>query len=255
MVSLGEKIKLFRMDAGVSQFTLETALDFGYGSISRMESNQTISTRVTLKKIADYLKLTDRQFDYLIGSRVDCPSEEEVNLAIKLTSELWSNNDTFILLRDDHYRICEISSGLKKFLNITKTDWEKHWYLRSILSVMLDINLPFYRSFDPSINPEAEKNLTGLILGFFYEMKFLRLEDDFKQVSLDIKQNKLAEGIFEKLNKIETLPNFYLITDRQLRMIIGGQPINLLFYTEVIPDATRFSVIHLLTKEEILRKL
>ena len=84
MVSLGEKIKLFRLDACVSQFTLETALDFGYGSVSRMESNQTISTRVTLKKIADYLKLNN-----LITVEIDGHTDYEGNAAsnLKLSEE------------------------------------------------------------------------------------------------------------------------------------------------------------------------
>lgn len=55
MVQLGEKIKTFRQEKGKSQFETETELGFGYGSLSRIESNQTVPTYRTIVRIAEYL--------------------------------------------------------------------------------------------------------------------------------------------------------------------------------------------------------
>jgi transcriptional regulator with XRE-family HTH domain len=246
MVSLGEKIKLFRTTSGLSQFELETSLDLGYGSISRMESNQTIPTRKTLIKISNYLRLNDRQFDYLIGSRETVPSEEEVQRAISITSRLWDDENLFVILRDDHFRLCAASKGIRKLFKISETDWSEKCYLQNIITVMLNPQLQFSHSFNILTNPNAEADLRTLLTGFYYEMSFMQLEPDYKETLREINKHPLAQSILNNLITDKTYPPFYLITDRRLRVYIDTNVVDLIFYTEVIPDSTRFSFIHFL---------
>lgn len=245
MVTLGEKIKMFRLDSGISQFNLETALDLGYGSISRMESNQTIPTRPTLKKIAQFLKLNDRKFDYLIGSRIQAPTPEDINYVIKLMGDVWENPNIFLLLRDDHFRLCAASKGIKNALNVTEEMWEKKYNLRNIAAIAVDPDLPLHNAFDPKLNRDAVKDLKMFLVGFYYELSYLKLESDYQEAMKEIKQSPLANSILEEIYKTKIYPSFFLINDRQLKIFVKGKELDLSFYTEVIPDSTRFSFIHL----------
>lgn len=248
MVTLGEKLKLFRNDARISQFDLETALSLGYGSISRMESNQKIPTRSTLEKISTYLGLNDRKFDYLTGSRIKAPSEDEINKVIKLMGPIWDRPDLMLILRDDHFRLCAATAGIKNLLKIDQKTWDEKCYLRNIATVMLDQDLMLSKGFDPAINPNAEKDLTTILVGFYYEMNYLRLEDDYKAAIKELSQNPVAFKILTNLMDTQIYPTFFLISDRELIVEINGKPEPLSFYTEVIPDSTRFSFIHFIPK-------
>jgi transcriptional regulator with XRE-family HTH domain len=248
MVSLGQKIKLFRVDKGISQFELETSLGMGYGSLSRIESNHTTPTRSTLKKIAKYLKLNDRKFDYLIGSRETAPSEQDINEAVEDINELILSKEILLILRDDHFRICAASQAIKDVFDITDEVWKEKCYLRNIISMMLDESLPFSKMFDERYNHEAEQYLQTILYGFSFEMSFMRLEDDYNEVLDDIKKHPLASKIFTRMVKTNNRPKYYLITQRELKFMKDNKIYELIFYTEVLPDSNRFSFIHFIPK-------
>lgn len=248
MVTLGDKIRGFRRNANLSQFNMETDLGLAYGSLSRIESGHTTPTRVTVCKIADYLKLNDRQFDYLIGSRSNSPTEKEINQVISSTSDIWNDKNLLVVLRDDHYRVCAVSSGMKLLLGITEDQWLEECYLHNIISVMLNQKLPFYKAFDPALNPNAEQDLTNIIIGFYYEMNFMREEPDYKDTANMLMENPYTRKIWETLNKTKKYPLYFLITRRQLKLFLHNKTITLIFYTEVLPDSTRFSFIHFIPK-------
>ncbi len=250
MVTLGEKIRMFRNDQNISQFELETELSLGYGSVSRIESNQIIPKRKTLEKISRFLKLNDRKFDYLIGSRIKAPTEQEIKEVIYLMKEVWSNPNILILLRDDHFRLCAASKGILNLFKISDEEWEKYYYLRNIAAVMLDKNLKFHKSFNTTINKDAIKDLTAILVGFYYEMSYLKLENDYQEAILEIEKDPIAKAILENIYKTKIYPSHFLITDRQLKVYDNNQEICLSFYTEVIPDSTRFSFIHFFPKPD-----
>jgi len=248
MISLGQKLKLFRTDAKVSQFDIETALGMGYGSISRMESDHSVPTRYTLKKIAKYLRLNDRKYDYLVGSRETAPDLEDIKHALDLTKELWESHELLVIIRDDHFRICAASVAMRSLFGVTEEIWQKKYFLRNIISVMLDPSLPFSKMFDPKLNRDAEKDLMTMLVGFCFEMSYMRLEPDYADAVKDINNNPIAAKLFKKIIDVNYYPAYFLITQRQLKINFQGYKINLLFYTEVLPDSTRFSFIHFIPK-------
>lgn len=69
--SIGEKIKLFRKRASISQFELEMRLGMSPGCLSRIESGKVNPQKETLVKIVDLLKLNDIESAYLFGLRMD----------------------------------------------------------------------------------------------------------------------------------------------------------------------------------------
>jgi len=244
MVSLGQKIRLFRIDADKSQFDLETALGMGYGSVSRLESGHTIPTRATLKKIAEYLNLNDRKHDYLMGSRETAPNDAEIQRAVALTKELWESKELLVILRDDHFRICAASYAIKDVFAIDANIWNSKVYGRNLISVLLDPELPLSVMFDPNSNPYAENDLRTMLFGFCFEMSYMRLEPDYAQAVKDIHKNEMASKIFDEIIKEHHFPAYFLITQRQVKVNLGGRLVDLMFYTEVLPDSTRFSFIH-----------
>jgi len=83
---LGNKIREFRLRAGMSQFDLELELGMSAGSLSRIENNQVNPTKETIFNIAKVLKLTDRQIAYLFGLNND--SSEKILSIINTLSEI-----------------------------------------------------------------------------------------------------------------------------------------------------------------------
>lgn len=55
--SLGQKIRSFRKAVGISQQELEIAIETSFGTISRIEHNQTNPTKETLLKIISTLNI------------------------------------------------------------------------------------------------------------------------------------------------------------------------------------------------------
>lgn len=56
-ITLGEKIRKYRLKSGISQFDLETMIETSSGSISRIENNIVSPTKETIKKISNALNL------------------------------------------------------------------------------------------------------------------------------------------------------------------------------------------------------
>ena len=60
-LSLGEKLRKYRIRKGMTQLELELEIDASLGSISRIENGQVNPTKETLKKIEKVLKLSKRE--------------------------------------------------------------------------------------------------------------------------------------------------------------------------------------------------
>lgn len=242
-LKLGDKIKALRRVRGLSQFDMETDLGLGYGSISRIESGQITPTRNSLIRFSDYFNLDDREMDYLIGSRSEVPTGEEIESIISKTKNIWSDESALVLLRDDRFRLCEASKGFKMAVNVSESLWRQSYYLRNIVSIVLDVKLPFAKGFDCMINPNAEKELKSIIYAFYHETKSMEGEEDFQKVLEDISNNPLAKKIWDEIIASKNHDLYLLIKNKQISLIIGDRNLNLAFYTEGIPESPKFSYI------------
>lgn len=79
--TLGQKIKMFRTQAGMSQLELELSIDAAQGSLSRIESGKVNPTKETLIKIAEALHLDENQ----VGSLFQIPTDSTIQ-AISIIS-------------------------------------------------------------------------------------------------------------------------------------------------------------------------
>jgi len=72
----------------------------------------------------------------------------------------------------------------------------------------------------------------------------MRLEPDYSNAVSDINNNPMAARLFNQMIGNKTFPSHYLITQRRLKMPTDKGIEDLIFYTEVLPESTRFSFIH-----------
>ncbi len=66
-LSLGQKVKYFRLKSGLSQLELELEIDASPGSICRLEADKVNPTKETLFSISKALNLTYAETAYLFG--------------------------------------------------------------------------------------------------------------------------------------------------------------------------------------------
>jgi len=78
-----------------------------------------------------------------MGSRESVPDEQMVQNAISSTQKLWDSDNLLVILRDDHFRICAASKAMKNLFHVDEKIWKEKFYLRNIISVMLDADLFF----------------------------------------------------------------------------------------------------------------
>jgi len=112
---IGERLKNFRMQKGLTQQKLELAIGASFGHISKVESGQINPTKETLLKIVEVLKLTEEEAVFLLGLNLDKVSKEEIQEVIKNTKEYLENSKYPSYLQDDYFFV---HSWNKKMLDL-----------------------------------------------------------------------------------------------------------------------------------------
>lgn len=82
-LTIGQKVKYFRLKNKLSQFELELDINASPGAICRLEGNRVNPTKETLFSIAKALRLTESEIAYLFGI-IDLNQEIEQETALKL---------------------------------------------------------------------------------------------------------------------------------------------------------------------------
>lgn len=115
-ISLGEKIKYYRLRAKKSQLDLELETGLSTGTISRIENGNINPTKETLSRVAEVLKLKPSEVAYLLDLHIfsiyelieaiekisnAITSEATLQTAVDIMYDLYPNyNGGFILLPD-----------------------------------------------------------------------------------------------------------------------------------------------------------
>ncbi len=82
-LTIGQKVKYFRLKNELSQFELELDINASPGAICRLEGNRVNPTKETLFAIAKALKLSEHETAYLFGiidSNIEIGQETSINL-------------------------------------------------------------------------------------------------------------------------------------------------------------------------------
>lgn len=252
MITLGAKIKGLRNQKGISQFNMETDLGLGYGSLSRIETDKIQPNRTSLLRFAEYLKLNDREVDYLIGSRSSIATEEEIAQVIMRMKDAWNVSDAFVLLRDDRFRICEASLGMKKLFNVNEKQWSEKYYLRSIASVFLDPELPFFQSIANSDVSRLKNEIKAILSAFYFETKSMVCEEVYEETLRYINNNEIAKEVWAEIVADPKPPVFLLIKDKHFTMKIGNNELALSYYTETLPESPKFAYLEFFPSAKVI---
>lgn len=123
-LTVGEKIKNFRKQAGLSQLELETKIGAAAGSISRIESGKVNPTKETLEAIAQTLDLSIASSTYLFGIGYDLPTQAETDKVIEALSDTLRNPESLAYLLNVRSEILEFSDGFKIICSQNQLDYK-----------------------------------------------------------------------------------------------------------------------------------
>ena len=216
-MQIGHKIRFFRKRAKFSQQQLELAINASFGSISRIENNETNPTKETLDKIIDLLNLDYLASSYLFGQKVTNISQIDIDNAIaKLNIEVDSFNGPAYIIdfkRNIYYwnRFTEIIFGL----NIDRNS-ENY---PNLYSIYFDPRFSIKNNFSESEYFKLGKELLCL---FEYELGYMSNEEineiqksleqfeayrkcktEFENIKYDMKVDSYQMEVLTKMGKLK----------------------------------------------------
>ncbi len=157
-LTIGEKIRLFRKKANITQLDLELKIDAASGSISHIEKGDTNPSKETLVKIIDALNLSPKDAAFLFDIEIEEEFTKLVNFSKKFNTlnlnEVISNfvNDAVHELSLAHSLLIWMRDG-----DIFKsTPFTKSWYTDLVLKIL---PLPLSSVNISLVDPKFEKNI------------------------------------------------------------------------------------------------
>ncbi len=209
--SLGEKIRYFRKDRGVSQTELEVKAGLSFGTLSRIEKGSVNPTKETILKIAPILGLSDQDVAYLLKLKSSTPTPDEIAMMVKsLQQELQSEIFPCYLL-DNKFRICAYNEMVRELLKIPVEEVNDYLYM--------SVTKLFFLSKYNIRQRIPAKHLLSIVKEQIAVFRFLTSryheENDIKQELHALKSDKQFRSIWNSESNIvsDTLLNnvdFYL---------------------------------------------
>lgn len=134
---LGNKIRNFRLRAGLSQFKLEELIDASPGSVSRIENGEVNPTKETLVKIIEVLNIKSKDAALLFNLDLD-ELPKMIKLAGKLSSTLELDKLLQSCVNELVYELDFLGSMI--FLTEEETVYAKtitqSWYTQLVLKIL-----------------------------------------------------------------------------------------------------------------------
>lgn len=194
--TLGEKIRMFRKRAGLSQSDLELEIDASFGSLSRIENDQTNPTKETLMKISKVLGLREDEISYLFQIRDPEISEEDIENIIKISDKLFEDIKVPAYVCDYRQRIWNGNRVIYSLLDL-QNDFIDSYRGVSIDSLLFDETLPIFKKLTKSKRHELLKQQ---ILKTKRMLSMYKSEAWFKQVEISQKKFKEYGRLWEASN-------------------------------------------------------
>lgn len=247
---IGQKVRNFRKDRGLSQLELETLIDASPGSISRIEKSDTNPTKETLGRIAKALSLNKFEVDHLVGTTHEPVSQEEINEVIDCYRDYMNNKGVLAYIIDERYRLIHISKDFPKFLGLSDEDM-KNALGQSLIKVMLD---PAYKVF-PFINTSEIEDLLFHNFAKYYFSTHFMVGDKFLKDSINaINSNKIAQKVWGKINE-QKPRDINTMQSRKVKFKLGKLDIDMWYSVELVSMNPRFEIIEYIPTNKILRLL
>jgi transcriptional regulator with XRE-family HTH domain len=236
--SLGEKLKNFRKLKDVSQSELEIGIDAAGGSISRMEKGYTNPTKETLLKIAEFLKLSTIELEYLNGLYSQAATEEEIERLRNKVADYMKRKDVFAYIVDDRSRMVDLSQGFIKLGNITHEQKEKliGEYMPKIIS---DESLAVRKFIS---DEDFEDTMKYAFARTYHEMHFMIGDPHYENILKIIRANPIISKIWNSYtnNPPEQIPPH---ESRKVTFVVNGMKLPLVYFAETLMGFNRFQIL------------
>lgn len=236
-LSIGQKVKKFRLRAGMSQLDLELSINSSPGSISRVEGDKVNPTKETILAVAEVLKLNYKETDYLIGPTSRPATEQEIQLALQETATYFQQNSMAYLI-DERWRLFKVSNSFLKALNLNQEFVTRH---RGVTTASL-LTDPYFGILDRFSKKHLEEDLWNNLNYYYKEVGFMEGDPIHEQSIESIRKNPIASKIWDKI--VETKGSGYSVqTGRVVHFnIIQEFEIPLLYYYEPLLTNARFQI-------------
>ncbi len=157
-LAIGEKIRLFRKRAGLTQLELELKIGAASGSISRIEKGETNPLKETLLKIIETLNLQAKDAAFLFDIEIEEEYTKLVNFSKKFnTLDL---NQVINNFTNDIVHELNLTQSVLVWIKegdvIKTTPFTKHWYTELVLRLL---PIPFSSIKISMIDPKYSKNV------------------------------------------------------------------------------------------------
>lgn len=203
----GEKIKIFRNSRNLSQTELELLIGAANGSISRIESGTTNPTKETILSIAQELKLSEKEVNFIFGKN-DLPvTDEEILIARNMVKDLFETRGVLAYLIDDRYRLVGLSDSFFKII-----DKPRQILNNSILELALD---PKHKIFQYLDKENLDKTLRPFIENFYMDTYFMQDDEIIQQSIRAINNNEITQEIYQKVQSKGYIKEFHTNEERK----------------------------------------
>jgi transcriptional regulator with XRE-family HTH domain len=249
MNNIGRRLRFFRAQRKASQMDVELDIDAAFGSLSRMESGHTNPTKETVEKIARFLKLSDRELDYLIGPTSVPATLEECDLAIKEISPYFDEKGVIAYLVDDRLRIYSLSKSTRKLVGLSDEE-----YNNIIGKTMIELILLPELKLSKFFSDGEFYNLKLIISRFISEMGYM-VDDEYYQLQKAlIISDKNANKLWNELNLGQN-HNIWRYADRKIEFNYFGKKLELRYANEPLAKYKRFDIVEYLPNDSLTKLL
>ncbi len=231
-LTLGQKLKFFRKQKGLSQSQLEIEADLAFGTISRIENRQINPTKETIIKIVQSLGLQENDLTYLLELRNSSPSEAEIESMIEQLQPVLDQEIFPSYIMDNRFRIWASNKMFLEIFEVSEEEAQKYKGINILQGTFL------LKVLSRIPTKHLIPVLKDQIAIFKEETERFHQEEYSQSLLSDLKKNSL----FNKLWK-EQLQ--YRQTFRRAKYYLKykGKILNILITRSTVPIDERFTFI------------
>ncbi|MCA9381978.1 helix-turn-helix domain-containing protein, partial [Candidatus Dojkabacteria bacterium] len=210
-------------------------IDASFGSLSRIENDQTNPTKETLMKIAKVLNLREDEISYLLGVSDGPVSEETIENAVKFVSRFLNPDERLFYLVDDTWTLLYYSEGMRKLLDIDPQIAELVLG-KNILELCLSPDFPLARLFSKHNYDEFISNQVDF---FLEESGYRRMEPWFEKLVNKLNMYPEFKSAWKDRER-KTVANSL---ERTFQISMGGADINVAYTKTRLEQFPRIGII------------
>jgi transcriptional regulator with XRE-family HTH domain len=247
---LGNRLRSFRKRTGMSQLQLETAIGMAQGALSRIENGEVNPTKETLQKIADVLKLHDRERRYLYGDLFYPADEKEIQQALNEVDPYLNTKGVLAYVIDERFRFIAGSKSFQKALGISD-EVLSEIHCKPFHDVILGERFNFKQYIDPEYLDEVIKHAAYRL----YSETYFMMDDESVQESIKaMESNPLSNKYWKEALKDEPI-KYHSTESRKVYLKMMGIPLEFVYSDSVIINYSRFYVVDYLPMNNLYKKV